>query len=50
MDLKAPGTSVTDCANVAVIYFLNIPEIFSFDHVYSKSFPLKLAAHNSENI
>ena len=35
------GTSMTDCANVAVIHQLDIPKIFSFDEVYSKHFGLK---------
>lgn len=38
------GTSVTDCANVAVMQHFNIPEIFSFDRVYTKDFQLKVAA------
>lgn len=37
----ARGTSVTDCANVAVMDYFNIPEIFSFDRVYTKAFGLK---------
>ncbi len=37
------GTSVTDCANVAVIRRLDIPTIFSFDQVYPKNFHLKVA-------
>lgn len=37
------GTSVTDCANVAVLRRFSIPAIFSFDKVYPKSFGLKLA-------
>jgi predicted nucleic acid-binding protein len=35
------GTSVTDCANVAVMRRFNIPHILSFDRVYFKSFGLK---------
>ena len=38
------GTSITDCANVAVARQFNIPTIFSFDQVYSKSFGLKMAS------
>jgi predicted nucleic acid-binding protein len=38
------GTSVTDCANVAVTRLFHIPEIFSFDKTYPKRFGLKLAA------
>lgn len=34
------GTSVTDCANVAVVRHLQIPRIFSFDKVYRKRFKL----------
>lgn len=41
---KARGTSVTDCANVVVMQFFKIPEILSFDRVYTKDFHLKLAA------
>lgn len=37
------GTSVVDCANVAVVRRFNIPAIFSFDQVYPKKFGLKLA-------
>lgn len=40
----ARGTSVTDCANVAVMQHFNIPEIFSFDRIYAKDFQLKVAA------
>jgi predicted nucleic acid-binding protein len=36
------GTSVTDCANVAVARCFHIPTIFSFDKVYPKSFGLEL--------
>jgi predicted nucleic acid-binding protein len=36
------GTSVTDCANVAVMQNLAIPQIFSFDKVYSKDFGIPL--------
>jgi predicted nucleic acid-binding protein len=38
------GTSVTDCANVAVARYFHIPTIFSFDKVYAKRFGLKLAS------
>jgi len=41
---KARGTSVTDCANVVVMQFFKIPEILSFDRVYSKDFHLELAS------
>lgn len=41
---KARGTSVTDCANVAVMRQFQIPTIFSFDRVYSKAFGLESAA------
>ena len=41
-DQTKKGTSVTDCANVAILKRLNIPEIFSFDKVYSKSFGLQM--------
>ncbi len=37
------GTSITDCANVAVMRKFNIPRIFSFDKIYFKSFGLKPA-------
>jgi predicted nucleic acid-binding protein len=37
------GTSVVDCANVAVVRQFAIPTIFSFDHVYPKKFGVKLA-------
>jgi len=40
----ARGTSVTDCGNVIVMDYFNIPEIFSFDRVYSKTFKLSMAA------
>lgn len=40
------GTSVTDCANVAVIRRFNIPTIFSFDKVYSRDFGLQTATTN----
>lgn len=40
---RARGTSVTDCANVAVMREYHIPAIFSFDKVYPKSFGLKIA-------
>lgn len=36
------GTSVTDCANVAVVQRLNISEIFSFDQGYPKRFGVGL--------
>jgi predicted nucleic acid-binding protein len=35
-------TSVVDCANVAVMRELSIPEILSFDRVYAKDFGLKM--------
>lgn len=34
------GTSVTDCANVAIVRKLCIPKIFSFDKAYSRRFDL----------
>ena len=37
------GTSVTDCANVAVMHRFNIPAIFSFDQFYAKQFGLATA-------
>ena len=40
----ARGTSVTDCSNVVVMDYFNIPEIFSFDRVYAKAFGLKTVA------
>jgi predicted nucleic acid-binding protein len=36
------GSSVTDCANVAVIRRFHIPTIFSFDKVCPKRFGLEL--------
>lgn len=36
------GTSVTDCANVAVMRQFHIPTIFSFDKVYNRKFDLTL--------
>jgi predicted nucleic acid-binding protein len=36
------GSSVTDCANVAVVRRFNIPTIFSFDKVYPKGFEVEL--------
>lgn len=38
----ARGTSVADCANVAVMRQLAIPEILSFDKVYARDFALKM--------
>lgn len=43
-DQTARGTSVTDCSNVVVMDYFNIPEIFSFDRVYAKAFGLKTVA------
>jgi len=37
------GTSMVDCANVAVSRRFQIPDIFSFDKVYPKKFHLPLA-------
>ncbi|PIR59228.1 MAG: hypothetical protein COU69_01425 [Candidatus Pacebacteria bacterium CG10_big_fil_rev_8_21_14_0_10_56_10] len=37
----ARGTSVTDCANVAMMRRFAIPQIFSFDKVYPKHFELQ---------
>ena len=36
------GTSVTDCANVAVMHHFQIPKIFSFDKVYPKNHNLEM--------
>lgn len=36
-------TSVFDCANVAVMRLFGIPQIFSFDAVYSRKFDLKIS-------
>ena len=36
------GTSVTDCANIAVARYFHIPTIFSFDKVYPEGFGLEL--------
>lgn len=33
---QTKGTSVIDCANVAVMHYLKIPTIFSFDKFYEK--------------
>ncbi len=41
-DQDKKGTSVTDCANVAVMQRFEIPKIFSFDKIYPKKFGLKL--------
>ena|SRR5579864_3425884 len=38
------GTSMTDCANVAVVHHFGIPTIFSFDKVYKRDFGLQMAA------
>lgn len=38
------GTSVTDCANVAVAREFEIPHLFSFDAAYSRDFGLHLVA------
>lgn len=32
------GTSITDCASVTVVRQFNIPTIFRFDQVYTKTF------------
>jgi predicted nucleic acid-binding protein len=37
------GTSVVDCANVAVMRKFQIPTIFSFDQIYAKKFGVKMA-------
>ena len=37
------GTSVVDCANVVIIRRFGIPQIFSFDEVYAKSFGIETA-------
>ncbi len=39
----ARGTSVVDCTNVVIMRRFNIPKIFSFDQVYTKTFGLKIA-------
>lgn len=41
--LDQRGTSMTDCANVAVIRHFKIPTIFSFDKVYPKQFGIAIA-------
>lgn len=41
--LEQRATSLTDCANVAVIRKFKIPLIFSFDKVYPKQFGIKMA-------
>jgi predicted nucleic acid-binding protein len=38
------GTSVTDCANVAVAREFEIPQILSFDAAYGRDFDLELVA------
>lgn len=38
------GMSVVDCANVVVMRHLGVPQIFSFDKVYSKKFGLEQTA------
>jgi predicted nucleic acid-binding protein len=42
------GTSVTDCANVAVMKQFDIPQIFAFDKVYTAVFNLKNVVYKSE--
>jgi predicted nucleic acid-binding protein len=39
---QSRGTSMTDCANVAVVKFFEIPNIFGFDKFYAKQFGIKL--------
>lgn len=39
---KKRGTSMTDCANVAVANLFGIATIFSFDKFYAKQFGMKL--------
>ena len=41
-DQAKKGTSVTDCANVAVMQRFGMSSIFSFDKIYPKKFGLKL--------
>jgi len=41
--LEQRATSLTDCANVAVIRQFEIPTIFSFDKIYPKQFGLQTA-------
>lgn len=41
--LEQRATSLTDCANVAVIRQFEIPMIFSFDKVYPKQFGIPMA-------
>lgn len=41
--LEQRATSLTDCANVAVIRQFEIPTIFSFDKVYPKLFDIPVA-------
>ena len=40
--LQKRATSMTDCANVAVIRHFEIPQIFSFDKVYRNTFEIPL--------
>ena len=40
--LEQRATSLTDCANVAVIRQFEIPTIFSFDKVYPKQFGIQV--------
>jgi predicted nucleic acid-binding protein len=41
--LEQRATSMTDCANVAVLRRFEIPTIFSFDKVYRSQFGISLA-------
>lgn len=40
--LDRRATSMTDCANVAVIRHFGIPQIFSFDKVYRNTFDIAM--------
>ena len=39
---KRKGTSMTDCANVAVVQLFEIPTVFGFDKFYAKQFGIKM--------
>jgi predicted nucleic acid-binding protein len=39
---KKKGTSVTDCANVAVVQLFEISTVFGFDKFYAKHFGIKM--------
>lgn len=40
--LDKRATSMTDCANVAVIRCFSIPQIFSFDKAYRNAFEISM--------